>query len=169
MGIRRVVTGHTPDKKATVVDDSIVEQYYGFSVIWGADETLTFPDEGLPPSYTKFYPPAGGFRFTFTTIYPQSKTAPDPEKQKVFLTSLEEKFPGILSHHEKDNPGMHTTDTVDCGYIISGEIWVELDDGEEVLLKAGDTFIQSGTRHALRNKGTEPCHAIGFMVGANRK
>jgi hypothetical protein len=49
---------------------------------------------------------------------------------------------------EPQNPGMHTTDTVDFDVIVSGEVFLELDDGSEVLLKAGDCVVQNGTRHA---------------------
>ena len=37
---------------------------------------------------------------------------------------------------EPENPGMHTTDTVDFDVVISGEVYLELDDGSEVLLRA---------------------------------
>ena len=30
------------------------------------------------------------------------------------------------------NPGMHTTDTVDFDVVVSGEVYLELDDGAEV-------------------------------------
>ena len=63
---------------------------------------------------------------------------------------------------------MHTTDTIDFKYVISGEVWLELDDGVEVHLKAGDTLVQNGTRHAWPNKGSEPCRMVGFVVGAHR-
>ncbi len=52
---------------------------------------------------------------------------------------------------EPDHPGMHTTDTMDFDVIVSGEVYLELDDGAEVLLKAGDCVIQNGTRHASHN------------------
>jgi quercetin dioxygenase-like cupin family protein len=42
---------------------------------------------------------------------------------------------------------MHTTDTVDMEFVISGEIVLELDDGVETTLRAGDVNIQNGTRH----------------------
>ena len=67
------------------------------------------------------------------------------------------------------NPGMHATDTVDFEYIISGEVWLELDDGVEVHLRAGDTLVQNGTRHAWHNRGTEPCRLLVILVGAHRK
>ena len=50
-------------------------------------------------------------------------------------------------------PGMHTTATIDFEVVLDGEIWLELDDGVEVHLRAGDTVVQNGTRHAWRNHG----------------
>jgi len=37
---------------------------------------------------------------------------------------------------EPDRPAMHTTDTADFDVIVSGKVYLELDDGAEVLLKA---------------------------------
>jgi quercetin dioxygenase-like cupin family protein len=64
---------------------------------------------------------------------------------------------------------MHTTDTIDFELVVSGEVWLELDDGKEVHLRAGDTVVQNGTRHAWRNKSTEPCRLVVFLAGANRR
>ena len=52
---------------------------------------------------------------------------------------------------------MHTTDTVDFDVVVSGEIWLELDDGAEVKLEAGDCVVQNGTRHSWHNRSSEPC------------
>ena len=64
---------------------------------------------------------------------------------------------------------MHTSDTIDFEYVLSGEVWLELDDGKEVHLRAGDTVVQNGTRHAWRNKGTEPCRLVFCLIGARRR
>ena len=37
-----------------------------------------------------------------------------------------------------------------------------------VEVKAGETVIQNGTRHAWRNPSSEPCQIIGLLVGAER-
>jgi quercetin dioxygenase-like cupin family protein len=81
---------------------------------------------------------------------------------------MEQIWPGMASHMEPDNPGMHTTDSIDYEFVISGEVFLELDDGEEVHLKAGDTVVQNGTRHAWRNKGTEPYRMVVCLIGARR-
>jgi quercetin dioxygenase-like cupin family protein len=77
-------------------------------------------------------------------------------------------LPGMAEVLETDNPGMHTTDTVDFDVILSGEIYLELDDGAEVLLKAGDCVVQNGTRHAWRNRSSENCVIAVTLVGAAR-
>ena len=85
------------------------------------------------------------------------------------LAEVAEKLPGLADSLEVDHPGMHTTDTIDFELVVSREVWLELDDGKEVHLRAGDTVVQNGTRHAWRNKGTEPCRLVVFLVGANRR
>jgi quercetin dioxygenase-like cupin family protein len=63
---------------------------------------------------------------------------------------------------------MHTTDAIDYGIALKGEMWVELDDGAEEHLGTEDCIIQNGTRHAWRNRGTEECVMAFVMVGAHR-
>ena len=176
MKIRRVVMGHTPDGKATVASDTHLAPVtvallpgMEFHRLWGADSAPTFPDDGSPPSFSPYFPPLGGFRFGLFTLPPDSVTPATDINMERALEEAEEKLPGAIAHLEPDNPGMHTTDTVDFEYIISGEVWLELDDGVEVHLRAGETVVQNGTRHAWRNKGSEPCRMVTILVGARRR
>ena len=176
MGIRRVVTGHTPDGKATIASDTEVvaltsalspgAEWYK---LWGADEAPTFPDDGSPRPYSTYFPPVGGFRFGVFTVPPQSARVPTNINIDEAVKEMEKLFPGALKYMEKDSPGMHTTDTIDFEYVISGEVWLELDNGKEVHLRPGDTVVQNGTRHAWRNKGTKPCRMVVCMIGAHRR
>lgn len=75
--------------------------------------------------------------------------------------------PGIAETFEKDNPGMHTTPTVDYAVVLDGEIWLELDDGKVVHLKRHDTVVQQGARHAWRNRSTKPATLAFVLLGAN--
>jgi hypothetical protein len=50
---------------------------------------------------------------------------------------------------ERDHAGIHTTDIVDFDVIVLGEVYLELDDGAEAFLKAGDCVIRNGTRQRL--------------------
>lgn len=49
--------------------------------------------------------------------------------------------------------GMHSTPTIDHSTVLSGAVWLRLDEGAEVLLTAGDCVIQRGTRRTWRNTG----------------
>ena len=70
---------------------------------------------------------------------------------------------------ETDDPGMHTTDTIDLEVILSGEaVILELDGGAEKRFGPGDTIVQNGTRHRWRNPGSEPAVMAIFMLGAHR-
>lgn len=63
---------------------------------------------------------------------------------------------------------MHTTDSVDYGICLSGEIYLELDDGAVEYITPGTVVVQRGTRHAWRNRGDEDCTMVFVLVGAQR-
>ena len=174
--MRRIVTGHTADGKATIVSDSEVDaitvgQETGLELnyIWWGDQAPTFPDDGSLQPLSTYFPPVGGFRFVISTMPPESVQRPEDTDFEALLEELDEKLPGAAKYMERDHPGMHTTDTIDFEYIISGEIWLELDDGKEVHIRAGDTVIQNGTRHAWHNRGSEPCRMVICLIGAHRR
>jgi len=56
---------------------------------------------------------------------------------------------------------MHTTDSVDYIAVLSGELWLVLDE-DETLMKAGDTLVQAGANHTWQNRGDET--AVLFVV-----
>jgi mannose-6-phosphate isomerase-like protein (cupin superfamily) len=176
MTIRRVVTGRDGAGKSVFVSDEQVEPLrlalmpgLEFVRLWGGDETPVMPTDGAPPAAPTFFPPAGGYRFAFVTIPPeQSGTLPDDLDVEQAVADVNEKLPGMMDHMEPDNPGMHTTDTVDLDLMLSGDMYLELDDGAEVHLRPGDCVIQNGTRHAWHNRGSEPCTMLSILVGAER-
>jgi mannose-6-phosphate isomerase-like protein (cupin superfamily) len=175
MKVRRVVTGHTPDGKSTVASDTEVDAITldlmpgaEFHRLWGADEAPIFPDDGSSRPAPAYFPAVGGFRFCLFTVPPQSVALPEDLNIEAALEEMEKKLPGVTDYMEYDSPGMHTTDTIDFEYVISGEVWLELDGGEEVHLRAGDTVVQNGTRHAWQNKGSEPCRLVVCLIGAHR-
>lgn len=175
MKIRRVTTGHSPSGKAVFVSDTEVEGHTfaqlpgaAFHRLWGADHVPKFPDSGSLPVHADYFPPPGGFRFMTFTVSPHGQAQLTPRDRQTLHADFRSRLPGLAEHMERNNPGMHTTDTIDFEYIVSGEVWLELDDGACVHLRAGDTVVQNGTRHAWRNKGSEPCHIVVFMVGVPR-
>jgi mannose-6-phosphate isomerase-like protein (cupin superfamily) len=176
MRVRRVATGHTAEGKSVVVSDTDVDgdtlgllPGVEFHKLWGADRAATFPDDGSRPLAPAFFPPVGGYRFGLFTVPPESARRAARADRQALLVEMETIVPGLAAHMEPDHPGMHTTDTIDFEYIISGEVWLELDDGVQVHLRAGDTVVQNGTRHAWRNRGDGPCTIVVFNVGVNRQ
>jgi mannose-6-phosphate isomerase-like protein (cupin superfamily) len=175
MGVRRVVTGHDHNGKAVFASDQEVDPVTpalmpGFELhrLWGADQAQTFPDDGGPTAQPTYFPPVGGYRLALVSIPPQTVSVPADLDLEAAVAEMEEKMPGVLAYMEPDNPGMHTTDTIDFEVVLSGELILELDDGVETVLRPGDTVVQNGTRHRWGNRGTEPVVMAVFMVGAHR-
>ena len=84
------------------------------------------------------------------------------------MKDLDDKVPGMGQYFDKSTPGMHTTDTVDYGVVVRGEMTLELDDGQRVHLRQGDRIVQNGTRHRWRDPGTAPCLMAFVSVGGKR-
>jgi mannose-6-phosphate isomerase-like protein (cupin superfamily) len=168
---RRVVTGYTEDGKSVVVSDGeaprivTLEAWPGFASaeVWATDGISVMPTGKDDPSVTmtRFLPDAGGTRFRIVKIPPSV-----PDDDDTFWKEYSKKVPDLAEAHEKN--GMHTTDSVDYGIVLSGEICLELDDKKQVHLKAGDCVVQNGTRHTWKNLSYKPCVMAFVMIGAKR-
>jgi quercetin dioxygenase-like cupin family protein len=53
---------------------------------------------------------------------------------------------------------------VDYAICLSGELWMQLDKGEEVHLVPGTVIIQRGTNHNWENRGKEPCNMAYVLL-----
>jgi mannose-6-phosphate isomerase-like protein (cupin superfamily) len=173
--VRRVVTGQTNDGKSVFVSDVRVEATTvaiapgsEFHLMWGADAVPSLPTDGAEPNHPQYFPTPGGYRFGFFTVPPAGGSFPADFDLEAALAEMEQKLPGMAAHMEPDDPGMHTTDTVDFEVVISGEVVCELDDGAQVTLHPGDTFVQNGTRHRWSNPGNEPAVLFVALIGASR-
>jgi hypothetical protein len=176
MQVRRVVTGHTADGKAVVASDERVDPIvldllpgYEFHRLWGSEAPVQVPGGGTADLALPYFPALGGFRFGLFTVPPDTTVLTGDLDVGAALTQMEEHLPGMAGHMEPDDPGMHTTDSVDFELVVSGRVVLELDDGVEVELGPGDTVVQNGTRHAWRNRFDEPCVMVVALVGAVRR
>lgn len=174
MTVRRVVTGHR-DGKAVFASDvqlpaltAAMMPGADFYRLWGGDDAPTFPDDGAERPQPAYFPGVGGYRFGIFTLPPAGTAPPEGIDPAVGAAEIESKLPGLLGHMEPDNPGMHTTDTVDFEVILSGRVVLELDDGVQTTLAPGDTVVQNGTRHRWSNPGAEPAVIAVFICGAHR-
>lgn len=174
MKVRRVVTGHDGSRRSVFASDDEVEPIVlkllpgtEFHRLWGGDQAPAFPDDGSATAASAYFPPVGGYRFAFVTLPPAGTQSPADLDLTAALAELEESLPGMMAHMEPEDPGMHTTDTIDFEVVVSGELVLELDDGAEVTLRPGDTVVQNGTRHRWHNRRGEPAVFAVFMTGAH--
>ena len=174
MNPRRLVTGHDPGGKSTVVRDDIVAPVtlgllpgFEWHALSGSDDTVNLPNDGSEAPARAYFPPVGGYRFMCFTIPPDGVSPVNEDLDlDAAIAEFEEKLPGMAAHMEPENPGMHTTATVDCGVVVAGEITLELDDGATHTLRTGDTYVQNGTRHRWSNAGDIPAVIAVVAIGA---
>ena len=178
MIVRRIVTGHEGGK-AVVISDERTPRSHDFvhmpgmstALVWSTAPAPKLPHDGRDhiDDDSTWIPPRGETRLMVVAFPPDSAAmAPGFDGAAVGKESGET-FPDIAATIEPNNPGMHTTETVDYAIVLDGEVWLELDDGKQVHLKPNDVVIQNGTRHAWRNKGTKPAKMAFVLIGAARK
>lgn len=142
--VRRVVTGHDAQGKAIVKIDEVCSDFIEgrpnglLRNIWTTDTT---------PANNDGQEDGGARSGRFTMI----------ENGTVFRVL--HFLPGVQKR-------VHRTDSIDYIVVMAGEIDMELDEGEQVHLKAGDVMVQRGTVHNWVNRGTEPCTMAVILVHA---
>lgn len=161
--VRRIVTGHTPDKKAIFVEDKICPNRFAtggvptfvINELWRMEKIPGNNEEEYKDPATKFTlnPPHNGNVFRIIQFPPNSE--------------LGMKDDGVTP----EEPTMHRTASVDYAYIIKGEVYAVMDneDGEppvEKLMKEGDVLIQRGTIHAWSNRSDKPVIILFVLNGA---
>ena len=172
--MKRVITGHDDDGRSIfrstdeflpTVETPLVKWFEA----WATYRDDEVPIDASPATsrdrYSERHPtfPAAGETFFRVLDFHPTDWAPDPET----IARLSESLPGVAEHMEPEDPGMHTTDSVDFGVILEGEITLELDDGRQERLRAGDVFVQNGTRHAWRVDQT--CRMAVVLTGVPRR
>ena len=166
--MRRIVTGHKGGK-SVIVDDVEISPgsdstWPNLAELWATESTPVIPvgESDYKKRLSVEIPRPGETRVRIAWLYPDNETLKEAKERGFDLV-------GFWREAFKDDYGMHTTDTIDYDIILSGELWMELDDGVEVHVEPGDCVIQNGTRHAWRNRGSQPCIMASVMVGAKRK
>ncbi|HJQ47846.1 MAG TPA: cupin domain-containing protein [Amycolatopsis sp.] len=162
-GVSRVIESGRPPRSAEFAAPKGLEQ----NLIWCTPPLPTVHHDGSDPTVSArtFVPQPGGTSFMVMTIPPDSVASDPSFDPAVAAAELVKHAPGIAETFEPDNPGMHTTSTIDYDIVLDGELWLELTDGE-VRLTAGDVVVQHGTRHAWRNKSDRPATVAFILIGA---
>jgi mannose-6-phosphate isomerase-like protein (cupin superfamily) len=177
---RRALTGRDGSGKSVFKSFDVTPQVVRFESLPGLLFYELYATEGIPqvtgqepdPMLTKrgCFPAPGGTLFRLLQIPPEPPEGShlDPAAYAGYLAELAQKIPGMAEHFERDAPGMHTTDSVDYGVVIRGEILLELDDGKTIHLRQGDCVVQNGTRHRWRNPLSEPALMAFVLIGGRR-
>ncbi len=124
------------------------------------------PVEG---AYVPVSPPTNGSMFRLVNFpseieFMESIQGMSPEQRAEFSDKL------AINMDVEDvsrHPFMHQTDSIDYGIVISGSIYLMLDN-EETLLHPGDVVIQRGTNHAWSNRSGKDCLMAFVLLDGNR-
>jgi quercetin dioxygenase-like cupin family protein len=142
--VRRIITGHDEAGKAIVKIDEICDHFR----------------EGRPGAMVCNV-------WTTDTAPADNSGQEDKGKREGKFTMIEN---GSVFRIIEFKPGVqqrvHRTDTIDYIVVMSGEIDMELEAGEEVHLKAGEVMVQRGTVHNWINRGTESCILAVILIHA---
>lgn len=172
--IRRVVTGHNANGVATVISDgpatSILSRPNRPGVtlanLWQNDTTPAAMERHDDPVEGPLilHPPADGAVFRIVQFDPE-----DPEALAKLdgKAAFAEMGAGDTVVANARHPFMHRTNSLDYSVVLTGEIYMMMDE-EEYLLKAGDVVVQQGTNHAWSNRGTEPCQIAFILIDAEK-
>jgi mannose-6-phosphate isomerase-like protein (cupin superfamily) len=172
---RRVVTGTSAEGKAVFVYDGEPQREVRWSDdgppaiqwIWSTEETPVLAEdvEDQSSTFTDFFPGPRGTRFMIET-FPPGFGVDDADRSPDYLSRLE--AAGIGMNMDVSEGTVHATSTIDYGVVLTGRIWLELDNGVETELRQGNCVVQTGTAHSWRNRSSEPCTVAFVLVGAHR-
>ncbi len=170
--LRRVVTGQRPDGTSYVQADGEPPSVFKFdalpgysiSELWVADDIpVELASTATEPTGRawKAEPPEGGLAWRIIERPPDSASNGDGSDLIKATGTFDEKE----SERDSSKPDMHQVSTLDLITVLSGELWLLLDE-EEVHLTAGDCLIGTGVRKAWRNRGSVPCVFSVIAVSA---
>ena len=142
--IRRVVTGHDANGKTKILFDSNADNPtsrrpgHASQLIWTTDQSPAdnAGDADVGAVEIGRPPGANGTIFRIMEIQPGGQ------------------------------PEMHNTETIDYVAILAGQIHMEMDDDEYVIMEAGDVMVQRGTNHSWHNRGDVPCRIAVVLIDA---
>lgn len=166
---RRVITGHDPSGHSTFFEDaysgSRMEVPGAVSLVdlWRMEKIpAAFDNNDSAIGAPILNPPPHGLIARLVGIPPASEHMTEELASSAF-----DQMGGAATHQAGPgkHPGMHKTPTIDLIYVVSGEVYAVLDEGEK-LLKPGDLLVQRGTSHAWDNRSDKTCYMFAVLIGA---
>jgi hypothetical protein len=174
MEIRRIVTGYGADGDSVIVDSDVVKPVapealagLDFFQIWSTAANGS-PLHGSDVASVPYWPAAGETRFLLVRWAASSDVAEPVGDIDALGAEAERCLPGLMGAFEADNPGFHTSDSVDYGLCLEGEMWLKLDGDTEQRILPGTCVVQRGTRHKWENRSDKAATMLFVLVGAQR-
>jgi len=172
--IRRVVTGHDKNGKATVISDGPAPFVHNNPQISGLSSTDIWRTSDMPATIVAQHdettlgmrrqlPTQNGTIVRITRFPPETEEVHDMivEEARGAFKALGNEA-GSTFGRGGQHPLMHRTETIDCTVILSGEINL-LPDDTDIFLKTGDVVVQCGTNHAWNNRSDQNC-CVAFVL-----
>ncbi len=178
--VKRFITGHNAAGKSILIGDDPAHNVsipapmvpeLAMTNLWVTQQAPANahgnpdPTDGPMP----LAPPRNGTIFRIVEFPPDASFM-----SKLSQQVLDDAWDNI-GHEQKPNentkpphPFMHKTDTVDYAIVLSGEIYLILDESEH-LMQTGDVAIQRATNHAWSNRSDQSCRVAFVLIDADEK
>lgn len=173
MEIRRIVTGYQADGNSGIVEDSPVVPLspaalsgLDFFMLWATDRGRSLSP--TPDAPAPYWPGPEGTRFLVVRWAPASDSPEVAGDSAAQLADAQRQLPGLMDAFEPGESGFHTSESIDYGVCLEGEMWLSLDGDHEARITPGTCVVQRGTRHAWQNRSDRPAVMLFVLVGADR-
>ena len=155
-----------PDETAPRLAEYAAPKGMRTSILWATEPAARLRPGVMDPVpvLARIPPMPGGTLFETLTLPPDSVYADADFNAALAAAEMARHVPGMVELMEPEAPGFHRTETVDYVIVLSGEVWIVVDDGE-ARLRAGDTLVQLGSRHAWQNRSRKAAVLGVVLVG----
>lgn len=157
---RRLVSGIAEDKQSKILSEDKVEAFVPYEIFPCFQLQELFYTENNPQTlqtrnFNKPYNielPEGAFRFLLLRM-------PTRKEAEACMKAAGQEIPADWTKYN-----VHSTDSIDYVYILSGEVDYVVGD-RITKLKQGDFLAQIGPEHTWVNNSDNPCQMLCIMVG----
>jgi len=167
---RRIVTGRNAAGRSVVASDTAIPlNEIGLAEFWRTAESPAplDADSEIDPAAPRLEPPVQGTIFRCFALPPEEPGLSREEADR----RMAEAFARMGGSHcrvdTRRHPMMHTTRTIDYVMLLTGQVSLLLDEGEEVPLRPFDVVVQRATNHTWINTGPGPATLMS-LLGARR-
>lgn len=171
MATRRVVLGKDAAGQSAVLFDDEAQKVVQWTpgvdsvaVLWSEEAGAPLDHPGGDPTLdvSQLFPPVGSVRFVrlrFRTDYSKSDKLGSEQYGDAYERA------GLELNTASHDGGWHSTASVDYGVVIQGTMELQMRNGDSVVLRPGDTYVQRGGDHKWRPLGEEDVVMSVVIVG----